>query len=266
MRIWDLEPRVLCRQHLLGEHRELHGLWNILTQDKRGYRLHPETRRWEGKLAALYRRHDALVIEMARRGYGHNSPLDERLATGAAEQHDYVDTPDAQRRILVQKGCECMIDEPVLRPYTAADEATCLALFDTNVPDAFSSDERAEYLAFLRALPGPYFVLEQGGRAIGCGGYAAAGDGKTADLCWGMIDQALHHRGLGALLLQARIDRIVAARDATAVALKTVEETVPFFRKFGFELTRVVPDGVAEGRDRYDLTLDLNRQRPKQGG
>jgi sugar lactone lactonase YvrE len=60
MRIWDVPPSLLCRQHLLGEHRELHGLWRIITEDRQGYAKHPETRRWRGKLAALYERHDAL--------------------------------------------------------------------------------------------------------------------------------------------------------------------------------------------------------------
>lgn len=82
MRIWDVEPGELCRRHLLGEHRELHGLWNILTRGLRGYSFHPETRRWEGKLGALYWRHEALVREIKRRGYRHASPLDPELATG----------------------------------------------------------------------------------------------------------------------------------------------------------------------------------------
>jgi hypothetical protein len=107
MRIWDIEPDLLCRAHLLGEHRELHGLWNILTQGLRGYRAHPETRRWEGKLLALYRRHEALVRELERRGYRHGSPLDAALATGSAEQREFVDPPDAQRRILAEKPCDC---------------------------------------------------------------------------------------------------------------------------------------------------------------
>lgn len=107
MRIWDIDPAELCRAHLLGEHRELHGLWNILTQDKRGYRLHPETKRWEGKLAALYHRHEALVVEMGARGYGHRSPLDPALATGSAIQDVYVDDVPTQRRLLKLKKCEC---------------------------------------------------------------------------------------------------------------------------------------------------------------
>lgn len=115
MRIWDIDPAELCVQHLLGEHRELHGLWNILTQDRRGYRQHPETKRWEGKLAALFARHEALVAEMARRGYDHRSPLEARLATGRAEQDEYVDSPAAQRRILHDKPCTCFADRSARR-------------------------------------------------------------------------------------------------------------------------------------------------------
>ena len=109
MRIWDLSPEVLCRLHLLGEHRELHGLWVILTKDKKGYSRHPETHRWRGKLQALYRRHEALAAEMARRGYRHNTPLAAKEAVGMAEQREYKDTPAEQVRILQAKGCGCRV-------------------------------------------------------------------------------------------------------------------------------------------------------------
>lgn len=112
MRIWDVAPSALCRQHLLGEHRELHGLWNILNHDLAGYRNHPETRRWEGRLAALYRRHGALVEEMERRGYRHGSPLDPALATGRAEQDRFVDSLERQWDLLLEKPCLCPLTEP----------------------------------------------------------------------------------------------------------------------------------------------------------
>jgi hypothetical protein len=107
LRIWDLPPGRLCRKHLLSEHRELHGLWNILTQGRRGYRNHPETLRWVGKLAALYARHEQQVAEMTRRGYAHASPLEAALATGAAEQTEYVDPPARQLELLRAKPCDC---------------------------------------------------------------------------------------------------------------------------------------------------------------
>lgn len=107
MRIWDVDPHILCRKHLLGEHRELHATWTILTNDRKGYRKHPEVIRWEGKLAALFKRHEQLVAEMLKRGYNHNSPLDEKLATGSAIQTDFVNTISEQIEILKEKGCDC---------------------------------------------------------------------------------------------------------------------------------------------------------------
>lgn len=109
MRIWDIHVKHLCRKHLLGEHRELHGLWNILTKHKGrgGYSAHPETKRWVGKLRALYERHEALVVEMKKRGYLHRSPLDKRLAIGKGTQKVYLDTALKQKGILREKPCEC---------------------------------------------------------------------------------------------------------------------------------------------------------------
>ena len=109
MRIWDVDPAFLCRQHLLGEHRELHAIWTVLQRGTKGYSRHPETRRWEGKLAALYLRHDALVAEMTRRGYNHASPLDITLATGSRVQDAYVDPPARQLELLAAKPCPCPI-------------------------------------------------------------------------------------------------------------------------------------------------------------
>jgi hypothetical protein len=109
MRIWDLPPDRLCRAHLLGEHRELHAIWSVLTTGKTGYSKHPETLRWNGKLRALWLRHEALVAEMHRRGYRHASPLDESLATGKAVQTHLIDTIDGQIAILRHKGCDCHV-------------------------------------------------------------------------------------------------------------------------------------------------------------
>ena len=84
MRIWDLPTKELCRNHLLGEHRELHAIWSVLTKNKKGYSQHPETLRWKNRLRALFRRHEEQVLEMTHRGYQHHSPLNLRLATGTA--------------------------------------------------------------------------------------------------------------------------------------------------------------------------------------
>jgi hypothetical protein len=109
MRIWDLPPRLLCRNHLLGEHRELHAIWTVLTQGKKGYARHPETLRWRGHLKALFLRHELLVLEMKKRGYQHASPLEKRLAVGQSVQNFHLDSPLKQRKLLRSKGCQCRI-------------------------------------------------------------------------------------------------------------------------------------------------------------
>jgi hypothetical protein len=109
MRIWDISPKKLCRSHLLGEHRELHAIWIIITENKKGYSMHPETLRWRGKLKAMYSRHDELVNEMNGRGFVHKSPLDKRKATGKSIQDIFVDSPSMQIQILKNKGCNCKV-------------------------------------------------------------------------------------------------------------------------------------------------------------
>ena len=75
--MWNVPPRVLCRQHLLGEHKETHMfVGSILSRQAKG---------WADNLGQymaglvtpllLPKRHEQLVAELHRRGYNHWSPL-----------------------------------------------------------------------------------------------------------------------------------------------------------------------------------------------
>jgi hypothetical protein len=75
LRVWDVSAGYLNRQSLLGEHRELHALYNVITEGKDGYSRHPETIRWAGAGPALSIRHALLVAEMKLRGYVDRTPL-----------------------------------------------------------------------------------------------------------------------------------------------------------------------------------------------
>lgn len=109
MRVWDIPVKLLCDRHLLGEHAELHALWNIITKGKKGYSAHPETRRWRGRLRALYSRHEKEAREMGKRGFTHKSSLPEELATGKRKQTGLLDSLQEQRRILKGKRCGCEV-------------------------------------------------------------------------------------------------------------------------------------------------------------
>ncbi|ADH87056.1 DUF1722 domain-containing protein [Desulfurivibrio alkaliphilus] len=102
MRVWDIHPGYLNRQSLLGEHRELHGIVAIISQGKKGYANHPETRRWQSYGWALQQRHRLLACEMALRGFTDRSPV---ALTGSEGNWPavYLDEPAAQYRLLGQK-------------------------------------------------------------------------------------------------------------------------------------------------------------------
>jgi len=74
MRMWLVPPHLLCRQHLLGEHRELHTMWRSIELKKYGH-IHGHTRLNQIDVSKIIERHNELVIEMTRRGYNHQSPL-----------------------------------------------------------------------------------------------------------------------------------------------------------------------------------------------
>jgi hypothetical protein len=105
MRIWDVPCSELDRQHLLGEHRELHAIWNIITQGKRGYANHPEVKRWRGHINALSLRHTEQIGQMSVRGYNHNSPLMwvEGLQGGSLDKPKPITPIAEQRRILKER-------------------------------------------------------------------------------------------------------------------------------------------------------------------
>ena len=101
MRVWDVDPGYLNRQSLLGEHREIHAILSIVTQDKKGYAHHPETLRWKDRLGALKHRHDLVVSEMQLRGYQHHSPA--TVQGSSAWPDEFVDPPGRQFTILRHK-------------------------------------------------------------------------------------------------------------------------------------------------------------------
>ena len=102
MRIWDIDPGFLNDRSLLGEHRELHGIFSILVNHKTGYSRHPETLRWQGHLPALAVRHDLLVAEMGLRAFRHHSPLPIQSEV-VTWPEGYIDLPNRQYAILQEK-------------------------------------------------------------------------------------------------------------------------------------------------------------------
>src|SRR4051794_40766580 len=107
-------------------------------------------------------------------------------------------------------------DRPMLvRDYTPADRAGCLAVFAGNAPPParagarrvfagtpppyFLPHEADEFAAFLDRPPGPYLVVVEDEVLVGCGGFRVAGE--AAALTWGMVRRERHRERIGWHLL-----------------------------------------------------------------
>jgi len=102
VRIWCVPVSELDRQHLLGEHAELHCIVGALLCHYKAYRNHPETLRFKNRLEELYFRHQDQVAEMQKRGYQHNSPLPKSCVPyvylSAEYQRDHADLENRKTR------------------------------------------------------------------------------------------------------------------------------------------------------------------------
>ena len=78
MRMWGVDPKLMCRKHLLGEHVEMHMFAGTILADRslKGFLS-------KGLLEthSLRKRHRFLVREMKRRGYNHRSELPSFIVT-----------------------------------------------------------------------------------------------------------------------------------------------------------------------------------------
>ena len=67
-----IDVRVLCRQHILGAHGELHKFRHNFIK---GHSI--AGRKGQIEPHSMESRHDELAVEMMRRGYNHNSPYEQ---------------------------------------------------------------------------------------------------------------------------------------------------------------------------------------------
>jgi len=106
MRMWMVDPKVLCNKHLLGEHGEIHKhRHNFVKQHSIAKRISPVV---QIEPSAMEIRHDVLAKEMLDRGMNHQSPFEQPDISylPAFQQQAIVDTENSLRD-LVNRCSEC---------------------------------------------------------------------------------------------------------------------------------------------------------------
>ena len=145
-----------------------------------------------------------------------------------------------------------------IRAYTEVDEGACVALLRSNVPEYFEAADEEPFRAFLRRLPGPYFVLEIDGRIAAAGGIASEIDRTVATLCWGIVDAGMHRAGLGSALLKHRMEAFLPEHpEAERLQVNTTQKTQGFFERHGFVVVEVRKDGYGAGLDHVRMERAL---------
>ena len=75
MRLWMIDPSLLCNHHLLGEHSEIHKHRHVFVKHYSiTGRIFPIV---QIEPASMEIRHNEIEAEMQRRGFNHNSPYEQ---------------------------------------------------------------------------------------------------------------------------------------------------------------------------------------------
>jgi hypothetical protein len=103
MRMWMVDPAMMCRKHLLGEHVELHmaAAHLLLSRKVDGW---ADTNCLQPK--AIGARHKALAAEMTFRSYKHASPLRQPRVLKTQRPEACVDVGAAKAE-LTRRCTEC---------------------------------------------------------------------------------------------------------------------------------------------------------------
>jgi hypothetical protein len=103
--MWKVNPKLMCRHHLLGEHLETHMFASSIKAKKN---LSGYIKKNLIEMHNLKKRHDLLVEEMIRRNYNHKTPMKEQNLNRIG----YID-PDESYKLLYDRcpNCRKLMDE-----------------------------------------------------------------------------------------------------------------------------------------------------------
>jgi ribosomal-protein-alanine N-acetyltransferase len=142
-----------------------------------------------------------------------------------------------------------------IRPYSPSDDKSIITLLRLNTPEYFAPEEEADLRDYFANHIDHYFVVEDNGSVIGCGGINFSQDGKKAVLSWDIIHPDYQGKGVGRQLILHRLDTIKQMDGIENISVRTSQLVYKFYEKFGFELKESVKNFWAEGIDMYRMEI-----------
>ncbi|MEJ8758393.1 GNAT family N-acetyltransferase [Pontibacter sp. H259] len=145
----------------------------------------------------------------------------------------------------------------MIRPYMSADKPALLELLQLNTPQYFHPSETKDFEHYLEHELESYYVLEQDGVIVGCGGINYFKEEKLARLSWDMVHPKQQGNGIGRKLATHRINEISSQPKLETIVVRTTQLVYPFYQKLGFALQKTVKNYWAEGFDLYEMHFKI---------
>ena len=148
----------------------------------------------------------------------------------------------------------------IIRTYVKSDKNSVLELLKSNTPLFFDPSEEKDFDKYLDEEIEGYFIAEENGKVIGCGGINYFTDKKIARISWDIVDSKSHGKGIGGKLMHHRINVLKSNSNIEFIEVRTSQHAYQFYAKMGFELDMIEENYWAKGFDLYRmvrLNLDL---------
>jgi ribosomal protein S18 acetylase RimI-like enzyme len=140
-----------------------------------------------------------------------------------------------------------------LRPYQTADFTSIVGLFHLNTPSFFHPQEQADLEAFLADELENYYVIENEGEVVACGGSNA--EEGTGWLSWYIVHPDYQGKGLGRQLVDKNLEILKRDTRVTEIEVRTSQLTHIFYEKAGFVLIETADDYWGPGLHLYRMKL-----------
>lgn len=143
----------------------------------------------------------------------------------------------------------------MIRPYQSEDFKFLIQLLQSNTPQYFAVAETQDFIKYLKEKREDYYVTEQQGKIIACGGINYLKEGTEARISWDMVHPDWHGKGIGKQLTQHRLAIIKNNPKIRTIVVRTSQLAYRFYQKMGFELAKIEKNFWAKDLDLYQMII-----------